>query len=141
MHIEFNPNFGYKFFKIGYCTKNEFFDKFSVFSNLFRIYDNTFLLIPVNLSNLFYLSFDEKCNIWKLFHSISNKLLTREIEIWSNTLNNLDKDFVYIFEYNESIKNICVFDKKEKNIHLINQKKNIFVCINLQIYYIFLVIK
>ncbi|AGF85412.1 hypothetical protein QJ854_gp370 [Moumouvirus goulette] len=114
MHIEFNPNFGYKFLRIGYCTKDEFLDKTSAFSDLFKIYDNAFTLIPVNLSNLFYFSYDEISSSWKIFHSINNKSITNEIQNWSDSLNNLDKHFIYIFEYKETIKNICVFDKIEK---------------------------
>ncbi|AVL94730.1 hypothetical protein ma344 [Moumouvirus australiensis] len=124
MHIEFNPNFGYKFIKIGYCTKNEFLDKFSLFSDLFNIYESKFILVPINLSNLFYLSFDQTENIWKLFHSMNNESVISDIEIWVNSVENLEKDFIYIFEYDQIIKNLCVFDKKQNKYSFKKSKIN-----------------
>uniref|UniRef100_A0A6G6ACB8 Uncharacterized protein n=1 Tax=Borely moumouvirus TaxID=2712067 RepID=A0A6G6ACB8_9VIRU len=127
MHIEFNPNFGYKFIKIGYCTKNEFVDKFSLFSDLFNIYESKFILVPINLSDLFYLSFDEVKNSWELFHSMTNETVISDIEIWVNSVENLEKDFIYIFEYDQIIKNLCVFDKKQNKYSFKKSKINYLI--------------
>lgn len=110
--IEFDPYFAYGMFKLAYCDTSEFYENNSTIRCLFDINDSIICTMSLDINFVIFLWYDNDKNKWIITHSINSSKFLNKIKQWINTLENIDKQFIYIFQYceNSDIKNLCVFD-------------------------------
>nr|WBF70854.1 hypothetical protein [Megavirus caiporensis] len=134
--IEFDPYFAYRIFKLAYCNTTEFYKNDSPIRYLFDINNSVICTMPFDINFTIFLWYNNNKNKWTITHSTNSSKRQNEIKKWANALNNIDKQFIYIFQYckNKNIKNLCVFDTISgifscENYNYVRELTSNFLCI------------
>ncbi|AVL93742.1 hypothetical protein mvi_382 [Megavirus vitis] len=134
--IEFDPYFAYGLCKLAYCNTTEFYKNDSTIRCLFDINDSIICTASLDINYVIFLWYNNDKNKWVVNHSINSSKHLNKIKKWVNKLKNIDKQFIYIFQYceNNDIKNLCVYDTFSRifsceNYNYIRELTSNFLCV------------